>query len=52
MSTTTTRPGLTVDAILHTADYPTRVRVTNDQMKAINIRPHETRPAWNYTISA
>lgn len=52
LSTTTTRTGLTVNPILHTADYPTGVKVTNEQMKEINIRHHETLPAWNYTISA
>lgn len=52
LSTTTTRTGLTVDAILHSADYPTGVKVSRDQMKQINIKHHETLPAWNYTISA
>lgn len=52
LRTTTTRTGLTVDALLHTADYPTGVKVTKYQMKAISIRHHETLPDWNYTISA
>lgn len=52
LSTTTTRTGLTVNAILHTADYPTGVKITKDQMMEINIRHHETLLAWNYTISA
>lgn len=52
LSTTTTRTGLTVNPILHTVDYPTGVKVSNQQMNEINIRHHETLPAWNYTISA
>lgn len=52
LSTTKTRTGLRVDAILHTDDYPTGVKITTKQMKEINIRHHETLPAWNYTISA
>lgn len=52
LRTTSTRTGLTVDSILHTAHYPTGVKVTNAQMKEINIRHHDTLPAWNYTISA
>jgi hypothetical protein len=49
---TTTRTGLSVSAILHTDDYPTGIKVTEQQMSEINIRYHETLPAWNYTISA
>jgi hypothetical protein len=52
LKTTTTRTGLTVDSILHTADYATGVKITRAQMKEINIRHHDTLPAWNYTISA
>lgn len=52
LQTTSTRTGLTVDSILHTADYSTGVKVTNAQMKEIDIRHHDTLPAWNYTISA
>lgn len=52
LKTTTTRTGLTVDSILHIADYATGVKITKRQMKEINIRHHDTLPAWNYTISA
>jgi len=52
LSTTTTRTGLTVSPVLHGDDYPTGVKVTKEQMSEINIRHHETLPAWNYTISA
>lgn len=51
LRTTTTRTGLNVNAILHTADYPTGMKITSAQMRQINIRHHETLPAWNYTIS-
>ena len=49
--TTTTRTGLTVDATLDLTDYPTRVKVGDDEFSQINIRPHETLPQWNYTIA-
>ncbi|MEW6755211.1 MAG: hypothetical protein AB1505_30155 [Candidatus Latescibacterota bacterium] len=50
LQTTHTRTGLTVDATLHTLDYPTGVRVSAAQMKQIPLRPHDTLPQWNYTV--
>lgn len=41
-----------MNAILHTANYPTGVKITDAQMNQVNILHHETLPAWNYTISA
>ena len=48
--TTTTRTGLSVDATLDRADYPTRVKVDKDEYHQIQIHRHETLPEWNYTI--
>lgn len=48
--TTTTRTGLTVDATLDLTDYPTRVKVSDDEFDQIHIHPHDTLPQWNYSI--
>ena len=49
--TTTTTGGLVVNATLNDADFPTGIKISDDQMKQLNIRPHPVCPAWNYTIS-
>lgn len=49
--TTTTRTGLTVDATLDLTDYPTRVKVVDDDFSQIKIHRHEILPQWNYTIA-
>ena len=48
---TTTRSGLVVRAEVDEGCYPTKVRVSDAQMKELQIRLHETCPQWNYTIS-
>ena len=30
--------------------YPTKVKVSNAEMKALNLQRHETCPDWNYTL--
>jgi hypothetical protein len=47
---TRTATGLQVDAWLMNKTYPTRVKVSNAEMKALNLQRHETCPNWNYTI--
>ncbi len=51
ISATTTREGLSVKAELDTAHYPTKVKVSDKQMKAINLSKHDFHGDWNYTIS-
>jgi hypothetical protein len=51
ISTTTTSTGLEVKAYLVTTDYPIGVRITDDEMRALHLRPHDTQPARNYTLS-
>ncbi len=48
---TKTQSGLSVQAHLVTADYPTGTRVTDEIMETLNIHFHEICPQWNYTIS-
>ena len=51
ISATTTREGLHVKAELDTAQYPTQIKVSNKQMKSINLYKHDFHGEWNYTIS-
>jgi DDE family transposase len=47
---TTTTTGLVVHAEFQPGDYPTGVKVSDTQMKALNIHHHAVCPTWNYTI--
>jgi Rhodopirellula transposase DDE domain len=40
-----------VTASLDRATYPTKVKVSNAEMKRLDLERHEVCPAWNYTIS-
>ena len=42
--------GLRVTAELDKHSYKTKQKVTDQEMKTLNIRRHKTRPDWNYTI--
>ncbi len=50
IAATTTSTGLTVEAVLDEGTYPTGLRVTNAQMKAIPLTPQHFHGEWNYTI--
>ena len=52
ISSTTTKTGLKVKAALDTHEYETGKKITDEQLRAVKIRPHDTHPAWNYTIHA
>jgi hypothetical protein len=47
---TTTAAGLTVEAVLHRVPYQTGWSVTDRLMRTLNLEPHPTCPAWNYTL--
>ncbi len=49
--TTSTSTGLRVNAYLVDTDYPTGVRITNQAMNELHLRPHDTQPVRNYTLS-
>jgi len=51
ISSTKTKTGLKVYARLDPETYPTKVKVTDEQMDAVNIRGDEFHPEWNYTIT-
>ncbi len=48
---TRTKSGLRVRAKLDTKFYEVGVKITDQEMKRLNLRPHTSHPAWNYTIA-
>ena len=50
ISATKTSKGLRVKAILDKGRYETGVKITDQQMKELNLLPHEQNPEWNYSI--
>jgi transposase len=51
ISSTKTKTGLKVYARLDPKTYPTKVKVTDEQLSAINVEGDEFHPEWNYTIT-
>lgn len=47
---TTTKSGLTVTAKLDTNAYPTKIKVSDEEMARLNLRPHAFHGEWNYTV--
>jgi transposase len=52
ISVTTTATGLTIQAGYDPNWYPTKVKITNKQLAAVPLDPHEFHGEWNYTITA
>lgn len=50
ISSTTTSKGLQVHAGLDKSKYPTKIKISDDEMAKINICRHEFHGEWNYTI--
>jgi transposase len=48
---TTTRNGLEVYARLDEGTYPDKIRVTDADLEAVNIRGEDFHPEWNYAIT-
>lgn len=51
ISSTTTRTGLTVRAEIDLNEYPKGIKVSDAQMRMIDISRHEFHGEWNYTLS-
>jgi len=51
IGSTTTRTGLKVRAELDRTNYPTGTKITDNQLAAIDIKPHTFHGQWNYTIA-
>lgn len=50
ISTTQTRAGLKVKAVLNSKTYETGETVTDEEIEMLRIRLHKDFPEWNYTI--
>jgi DDE family transposase len=50
ISTTQTRAGLKVKAVLNSITYETGETVTDEEIEMLRIRLHKDFPEWNYTI--
>jgi hypothetical protein len=51
ISTTTTKTGLQIKALLDTKSYECGRKISDAQMRALQLTPHAIHPQWNYTIS-
>jgi len=51
ISSTTTTTGLKIKALLDTRSYECGIKISDVQMKALQLQPHKIHPQWNYTIS-
>jgi hypothetical protein len=47
---TKTQTGLRVNCTLSTKDYPTKIKVSKDQMNELDLLAHPILPQWNYTL--
>lgn len=50
IAATTTKTGLTVQADFDEGWYPTGVKVTDAELAAVPLKPHDFHPEWNYVI--
>ena len=48
--TTKTESGLTVNAYLIPENYETGIKISNAEMRQINLIPHDVLGRWNYTV--
>jgi hypothetical protein len=52
IAATTTQTGLTVQAGLDEGYYPTGTRITDAELAALPLTPHDWHGQWNYTLTA
>jgi Rhodopirellula transposase DDE domain len=48
---TTTSTGLRVQAELDPGQYPTKVKVSDDELATVQLTPHAFHGEWNYTVT-
>ena len=51
IAATTTSTGLKIYARLDDNDYPKAIKVSDEQLAAVNLVPHPWHPEWNYRIN-
>nr|WP_258037950.1 MULTISPECIES: ISAzo13 family transposase [unclassified Streptomyces] len=50
IAATTSRTGLTIQAELDSGEYPTGIRISDDEIAALPITRHRFHGDWNYTL--
>lgn len=50
IANTSTRQGLRIKAELDQANYPLKTKVTDDELRAVQIKRHKFHGEWNYSI--
>ena len=50
IAATSTRQGLTIQAELDAGHYPTGIKITDDELAAVNLKPADFHGDWNYKI--
>ena len=50
IATTTTKTGLSVEAVLNDIQYEKGLKITDKELSELNIVKHSVIPKWNYTI--
>jgi Rhodopirellula transposase DDE domain len=50
ISATKTKQGQRIQAMLDPGVYETGVKITDEQMKQLNLQPHRRNPEWNYSL--
>lgn len=51
LKSTTTAHGLVVKALLNQKQYPTGIKISDEQMAGLNLHKHDVLPRWNYTLT-
>ena len=51
IANTTTKKGLVVKAALDTNHYPSKIKVSDDQLRQIRLKRNKFHGDWNYTLS-
>ena len=51
IASTTTATGLSVECISDTQEYKKGIVVSDDQLQAVNLEPHDFHGEWNYVIT-
>ena len=51
IAATTTKSGLTVRCQLDQNPYPAGIKVSDAEMQAVSLSPHDFHGEWNYTVS-
>ncbi len=51
IASTATQQGLAIQAELDTGEYPTGIKVTNEELARVKIKPNQFHGEWNYAIS-